>query len=72
VLVDNRLDCCRERAIPLVVEVSTDQKEWRQVAVRHQLFDTWRADFPRVETRWVRLSVPRKTFLHLSRVRLLP
>ena len=72
VIVENRLEYGQERAVPLLVEVSTDKKNWREVAKRTQEFTTWRADFTRVEARWVRLSVPRRTYLHLSRVRLIP
>lgn len=72
VVVDNRIDCCSERAVPLVVQVSSDHKHWKTVATRKTVFDTWRADFPTEQTRWVRLSVSRNDFLHLARVRLLP
>jgi hypothetical protein len=72
VWVQNRMDCCGERALPLVVEVSSDKVKWTEVARRTSEFSAWRAAFPTVRTRWVRLSVPRQTFLHLKTVRLLP
>ncbi len=72
VIVENRRDCCSERALPLVVQVSTDQKHWKTVATRKDEFGTWRADFPTEQTRWVKLFVSRRDYLHLARVRLLP
>jgi len=72
VVVENRRDCCPERALPLMVQVSHDQKHWKTVATRKDEFSTWRADFHTEKARWVKLSVGRRNFLHLSRVRLLP
>jgi F5/8 type C domain len=72
VVVENRRDCCAERSVPLVVQVSADQKHWKTVATRKNQFDTWRADFPTEEARWVKLYVARRDYLHLARVRLLP
>jgi len=70
VQVDNRADCCSERTIPLVVEVSDNHKQWRTVARQGTEFKTWRATFASVKTRWVRLRVARVSFLHLARVRI--
>jgi hypothetical protein len=66
--VDNRPDCCQDRAVPLVAEVSTDRKSWRQVARRDSDFSTWIAKFPRTSARYVRLRAPRTTMLHLAKV----
>jgi hypothetical protein len=70
VQVDNRKDCCPERAIPLIVEVSADHRNWRQVARQDAEFTTWSAAFTPVQGRWVRLRVLNRTFLHLDRVRI--
>jgi len=70
--VENRRDCCAERSVPLVVEVSTDRKTWKQVARRDVIFSIWQAEFPSVRARWVRLRVPRNSILHLATVRILP
>jgi hypothetical protein len=67
--VINRSDCCSDRAVPLVVEVSIDQKRWRQVARRNADFTDWKSMFAPTPARWVRLSVRRRTFLHLQEVR---
>jgi hypothetical protein len=64
----NREDCCPDRALPLVVEVGTDQKSWRVVARRSEPFSSWRAEFKPVTARYVRLRVPRHSILHLERV----
>jgi hypothetical protein len=72
VVVDNRRDGYTERAVPLVVQVSADKKHWKTVAKRTEDFTTWRADFETERVRWVKLSVSRHDFLHLSKVRLLP
>lgn len=66
--VGNRPDCCQDRAVPLVAELSTDRKSWRQVARRDTDFSTWTAKFPRTAARYVRLRAPRTTMLHLENV----
>jgi len=70
VLVENRLDCCSERANPLLVEVSENHKKWRSVARQNGEFKTWRATFASTKARWVRLRIDRTAFLHLARVRI--
>jgi hypothetical protein len=66
--VDNRSDGAAERAVPLILEASTDGKTYRTLAERTQVFDTWDARFPPTDARYVRLRSPRKTMLHLERV----
>lgn len=68
VKIRNREDCCSERAVPLVVEVSTDGKQWKQVARKNEIFGVWHPEFPAVDARWVRLRVARKSILHLASV----
>jgi hypothetical protein len=72
VIVQNRFDCCADRAIPLVIEVSENHADWREVKRRTTEFETWRAQFTPTRARWVRLRVARGTILHLARVRILP
>jgi F5/8 type C domain-containing protein len=72
VRVRNRRGCCSERAVPLVVQVSTDGESWTEVARTDEEFSEWKAEFSPVEARWVRLLVPRTSTLHLRRVRVLP
>ena len=66
--VENRKDCCQERAIPLVVEISLDRSKWHQVARRDSPFDSWEPSFSPAEARYVRLRVLRFTALHLEHV----
>jgi hypothetical protein len=71
--VMNRLDCCTERADPLVVEVSTDGTTWKEVGRHKGSFTTWSAHFSEVRARYVKLHVPSPAgVLHLSRVRIIP
>jgi len=67
----NREDCCAERAVPLAVEVSMDNKSWREVARRTEVFNTWSKDFPPVNARYVRIVGLHKSPLHLKRVAIL-
>jgi hypothetical protein len=67
--VRNRADCCQERAVPLVVEVSNDRLNWHMVARRDSLFLIWEPSFPAVEARYVRLRVLRFTSFHLEQVK---
>lgn len=72
VRVRNRRGCCTDRAVPLIVQVSTDNEHWTEVARTDEDFGEWKPDFSPVEARWVRLLVPRTSVLHLRRVRVLP
>ncbi|MFZ5892157.1 MAG: discoidin domain-containing protein [Myxococcota bacterium] len=69
--VKNRGDCCSDRPVPLVVEVSQDRKNWSEVVRRTTEFGTWKAAFAPVQARYVKLHVPRVTNLHLQEVRVL-
>jgi hypothetical protein len=70
--VDNRQDCCTERALPLVIEISQDHQTWKSVARRDANFSTWRATFDSVSARWVRLRVLKTSAFHLRAVRIYP
>jgi hypothetical protein len=67
VSVKNR-ECCLERAVPLVVELSDDGSSWSTVATESRTFWRWDATFPRQHTRYVRLRVAKKSVLHLAAV----
>ena len=66
--VTNRLECCGDRAIPLIVEISTDREHWTEVARRDSEFSTWKASFPKVKARYIRFRVPRETQFHLREI----
>jgi F5/8 type C domain-containing protein len=70
--IENRRDCCSDRAVPLTVEVSTNHKNWKTVARQAEDFTSWNISFDSVEARWVRLRTPRQTYLHLAEVRIWP
>jgi hypothetical protein len=66
--VQNRTDCCWDRAIPLVAEVSDDGRTFREIARQARDFRRWEPSFDAVRARYLRLTVPRKTILHLKRI----
>ena len=66
VYVRNRTDSVPDRAVPLVIEVSDDETNWRAVARRDDTFRTWTASFPTLTARYVRLRVDRRSYLHLE------
>jgi hypothetical protein len=70
--VYNRSDCCPERAWPLVVEVSSDEKKWTQVAVRNEPFRVWKPKFQATQARYLRLRVNKISTFHLENVVLHP
>jgi F5/8 type C domain len=72
VRVENRKDCCTDRAVPLTVEVSTDHKNWKTVARQAEDFTSWKVSFGSADARWVRLQAHRQTYLHLAEVRIWP
>jgi len=71
VRVENRRDCCEERAVPLVVEAADESRKFRVLAQRDKSFDSWLASFPPTEARYVRVRILRPSLLHLGRVRVL-
>jgi hypothetical protein len=68
VVVANRTDCCPDRAVPLILEVSDDQQHWRALAEQKETFGTWTARFPRERARFIRLRTQRRSLLHLEAV----
>lgn len=44
VILINRFEACRERAVPLQVSVSSDGKTWKEVATFHQVEPVFRVD----------------------------
>jgi hypothetical protein len=66
--VRNRVDCCQDRAVPLIAEISSDRAHWREVGRRDTEFSNWTATFPASPARYVRLRVPKLTMFHLKNV----
>ena len=67
--IDNRKDCCPDRALPLLIELGTDQEQFKQVDRRDEVFESWRSEFEPTTARYVRVRAARRTLLHLARVR---
>jgi hypothetical protein len=72
VVVDNRGDCCKDRAVPLIVEASVDGKQFQPIARRDVEFSTWRAVFPPARARYVRFTADKNTWLHFNEVEIYP
>ena len=70
ITVLNRRDCCVERAVPLILEVSVDGAHFTKVGEQSAPFTDWKAKFPAVKARYVRVRVPRVTALHLERIKI--
>lgn len=70
VTVQNRLDCCQDWSVPLVIEVGDGARRWREVGRRVEPFYFYTALFPAAPARYVRLRVPRQTSLHLGGVQI--
>ncbi|MDX2050990.1 MAG: discoidin domain-containing protein [Polyangiaceae bacterium] len=68
--VHNRGEGLGERAIPLVAEVSIDNKSWKEVARQTQDFELWKPKLAQpVNARYLRLTTQRFSILHLSSVK---
>lgn len=68
VRVENRSDGFAERADPLVIEVSADQKHWRKVAHHEGQFTSWEAKFAPTNGRYLRVRLMKKDYLHFASV----
>jgi hypothetical protein len=66
--IGNRPDCCQDRAVPLVAEVSSDHVSWREVARKDTEFSRWKATFPRTDARYVRLRVLKHVYFGFADV----
>jgi hypothetical protein len=64
--VINRRDCCQDRVLPAVIEVSKDRTRWKEVSRRTESFSTWHAKFAPQTARYVRVRVARRSILHLA------
>jgi len=67
--IDNRSDCCQERAVPLVVEASDDHTQWQPLAERTAPFSRWVFHVTPTTKRYLRLRVKRASTLHLESVK---
>jgi hypothetical protein len=71
VIVRQRLECCQDQGIPMVIEIAGEDKQWRQVAEKTTSFDSWSARFSPQAARWVRIrSTAKSTAIQLREVRI--
>jgi len=68
--VANRSDCCGDRAVPLVAEISNDRISWNEIGRKESEFSTWTVKFAPKTARYLKLRVPRHSALHLKDVAL--
>lgn len=69
VVINNRSDCCQDRAAPLVIEVRDDHGNWHEIARRDDTFASWDKTFLfSHRARFVRLRVARDSIFHLASV----
>lgn len=68
VSVENIKSCCQERAAPLVLSVSSNGTDWRDLGHQNEMFTTWSPSFAATKARYVRLAVQKKTWFHLAAV----
>ena len=64
--ISNRTDCCSERAVPLIVESSTDRTNWTSLGRRETEFQSWTLTFKPRLARYVKVRVPKSTAFHLK------
>jgi hypothetical protein len=64
--ISNRTDCCSERAVPLIVESSTDRTSWTPVGRRDTEFQSWTLTFKPRLARYLKVRVPKSTAFHLK------
>jgi hypothetical protein len=70
--VKNRSDYGPERAVPLVAEVSNDDKSFTEIARRDAVFSVWKPSFTPQHARYLRLRIARDSMLHLEAIKVHP
>jgi hypothetical protein len=68
IVVYNRADGFEERAVPIKIEVSSDNATWKQIAERKETFDKWTVKNLHAEGRYVRLKNTPPNYFHLAEV----
>lgn len=68
IVVYNRPDGFEERAVPLKIEVSNDNQNYKQIAERKESFDKWTVKGLKAQGRYVRLKNTPPNFFHLGEV----
>lgn len=70
VLVKNRLDCCQDRGLPLLLEFAGEDRKFTLLDTRKERFQVWQASFAPVQARYVRLRVVGTNILHLHAIQI--
>ena len=68
IVVYNRSDGYEERAVPIKIEISSDNQSWKQIAERKESFDKWTVKGLRAEGRFLRLKNTPPNFFPLAEV----
>jgi len=68
VVMYNRADCCQERQVPMVLEVSADGVRFERLAERQVKFDKWTVQGLRATGRYVRFRLEGTGMFHLAEV----
>jgi hypothetical protein len=68
VVVYNRSDGYQDRAVPLRLEVSTNNRDFTLLRERKEVFDTWTAKGLHAEGRYLRLLNTPPNYFHLAEV----
>jgi hypothetical protein len=68
IVVYNRADGYEERAVPIKIEVSDDNQNYKQIAERKEVFDKWTVKHLHVMGRYVRLKNTPPNYFHLGEV----
>jgi hypothetical protein len=66
--VKNRTDCCSDRAVPLIVEISTDHTTWTEIGRKDVEWTSWTINVPPKTARYIKLHVPKNVAFHLKKV----
>jgi hypothetical protein len=68
VTIENRRDCCFERGLPLLVELSSDGQTFSLVGWKNVTFAEWKLSFEPQTARYVRLRSQAETHLQLAQI----
>lgn len=68
IVVENRLDCCQDRGLPLIAELGAESGAYVEIGRRTTPFDTWEIGLRPARGRYLRLRADQNTFLHLRAI----
>ncbi len=64
----NRVDCCRSRAIPLAVEVGHSDHDFRELTRIDEGFEIWEWEFAKMPVRFIRIESQAADYLSLNEI----